>query len=352
MAFFHKAHRRCVVPRRIVMHRTPFPSLVKSLSRTLAVAGALLAVSATAPAQDFPGDRPIRIVVPYTAGGSSDFIARTVATTLAENMKASVVVENRPGGNTVIAADHVAKSEPDGRTLLLIGELTHSSITALNKQLPFDPVNDLAPITNAIESPLVVVVHPGVPAKTLQELVAYAKAHPGEVRYGSAGIGNTLHLGGEVFASVTGVKLTHVPYKGASQAVVDLVGGQIQAMFDLPQTPLPHIQSGKLRALAVTGASRLAMLPDVPTTAEAGVPAYRFATRVGFAAPGRTPQPILDRLHAEIVKVLAQPEVREAFEQRAMFVAASESPAAFRKSMLAEMERVRKVIRDAGIEPQ
>jgi len=330
----------------------PFPSLAKSLLGAMAAVGALLAVSAPAQGQDFPGDRPIRIVVPYTAGGSSDYIARTVATKLAENMKASVIVENRPGGNTVIAADHVAKSAPDGHTLMLIGELTHSSIAALNKQLPFDPVEDLAPITNAIESPLVVVVNPAVPAKTLQELVAYAKANPGEVRYGSAGIGNTLHLGGEVFASVTGTKLTHVPYKGASQAVVDLVGGQIQAMFDLPQTPLPHIQAGRLRALAVTGPARLSMLPDVPTTAEAGVPAYRFATRVGFAAPGRTPQPILERLHAEIVKVLAQPEIKAAFAERAMFVTPSESPAAFRKSMLAEMQRVKKVIRDAGIEPQ
>ncbi|ODS98359.1 MAG: hypothetical protein ABS56_05770 [Lautropia sp. SCN 69-89] len=327
-------------------------SLVTGLLRALVAIGVPLALLPAAHAQDFPGDRPIRIVVPYTAGGSSDFIARTVATKLAENMKASVIVENRPGGNTVIAADHVAKSAPDGHVLMLIGEFTHSSVAALNKQLPFDPVEDLAPVTNAIESPLVVVVNPAVPAKTLQELVAYAKAHPGEVRYGSAGIGNTLHLGGEVFASTTGTKLTHVPYKGASQAVVDLVGGQIQAMFDLPQTPLPHIQAGRLRALAVTGASRLAMLPDVPTTAEAGVPAYRFATRVGFAAPGRTPPPILERLHAEIVKVLAQPEVKEAFAQRAMFVAPSESPAAFRKSMLAEMQRVKKLIRDAGIEPQ
>ncbi len=145
----------------------PFPSLAKSLLGAMAAVGALLAVSAPAQGQDFPGDRPIRIVVPYTAGGSSDYIARTVATKLAENMKASVIVENRPGGNTVIAADHVAKSAPDGHTLLLIGELTHSSIAALNKQLPFDPVEDLAPITNAIESPLVVVVNPAVPAKTL-----------------------------------------------------------------------------------------------------------------------------------------------------------------------------------------
>jgi tripartite-type tricarboxylate transporter receptor subunit TctC len=246
----------------------------------------------------------------------------------------------------------VARSEPDGYTLMLIGELTHSSVAALTKQLPFHPMDDFAPITNAIASPLVVVVNPSVPAKTLRELIDYAKANPGKLNYGSAGVGNTLHLGGEVFSSVTGVKMNHVPYKGASQALIDLVGGNIQVMFDLPQTPLPQIQAGKLRALAVTGRERLEMLPDVPTTAEAGVPEYRFATRVGFAAPGGTPQPVLEKLHAEIVKILALPDVKQAFADRAMFVDPSESPAAFRKSMAAEMQRMAKLVKDAGIEPQ
>lgn len=310
----------------------------------LAVSGLIT----SAIAQSFPsGNRPIRLIVPYTAGGSSDFIARTVAARLAEQLGHSVVVENRPGGNTVIGAEHVAKSDPDGYTLMLIGELTHASVAALNKQLPFDPVEDFAPITNAIESPLVVVVHADLPVRTLQELIAYAKSKPGEVAYGSAGVGNTLHLGGEAFSAATGTRLNHVPYKGASQALIDLVGGNIQVMFDLPQTPLPHIQSGKLRALAVTGAQRLEMLPDMPTTAEAGVPAFRFATRVGFAAPGKTPAPVLARLHEEIVKALALPEVKQAFAERAMFVAPSESPAAFRRSMAAEMDRMAKLVEAA-----
>ncbi len=328
----------------------------KMLSRRQLLAGIAGLAAAALPvahAQEFPSDnRPIRLVVPYTAGGSTDFIARTIADKLSQNLKHSVVVDNRPGGNTIIAADYVAKTKPDGHTLMMIGELTHSSVAALNKQLPFDPIEDFAPITNAIVSPLVVVVNADLPVKTLQELIEYAKARPGQVSYGSAGVGNTLHLGGEVFASVTGTKLNHIPYKGASQALIDLVGGSIQVMFDLPQTPLPQIQAGKVRALAVTGAERLAMLPDVPTTAEAKVPEYRFATRSGIAAPGGTPAPILDRLHREIVKVLGMPEVKKAFAERALFVDPSESPAAFRKSMIAEMDRMAKVLKAAGIEPQ
>ena len=314
---------------------------------------AAAATSGLSLAQQFPsGSRPLKIVVPYTAGGSSDFIARTVAAKMAENLKHNVVVENRPGGNTIIAADYVAKAEPDGYTLMLIGELTHSSVAALSKKLPFDPIKDFAPITNAIASPLVVVINPSLPVKTLKEFIAYAKSKPGEIAYGSAGVGNTLHLGGEVFSSVTGVKMNHVPYKGASQAVVDLIGGNIQVMFDLPQTPLPQIQAGKLRALAVTGTERLDILPDVPTTAEAGVPEFGFQTRVGFAAPGGTPAPILATLHKEIVRVLALPDVKQAFAERAMFVDPSESPEAFRKSMAAEMDRMAKLIKAAGIEPQ
>jgi tripartite-type tricarboxylate transporter receptor subunit TctC len=330
--------------------------MTESSRRHLLTCVAGLAAAAALPAshaQEFPAsNRPIRVIVPYTAGGSTDFIARTVAGKLGEHLKHSVVVENRPGGNTIIAAEYVAKAKPDGYTLMMIGELTHSSVAALNKQLPFDPIEDFAPITNAIVSPLVVVVNADLPVKTLQELIEYAKARPGKVAYGSAGVGNTLHLGGEMFASVTGTKLNHIPYKGASQALIDLVGGSIQVMFDLPQTPLPQIEAGKVRALAVTGTERLAMLPDVPTTAEAGVPEYRFATRSGFAAPGGTPAPILDRLHQEIVKVLELPDVKKAFAERALFVDPSESPAAFRKSMVAEMDRMSKLLKAAGIEPQ
>jgi tripartite-type tricarboxylate transporter receptor subunit TctC len=328
-----------------------------NLTRRQVLAGVTgLAATAALPkahAQEFPvANRPIRVVVPYTAGGSTDFIARTVAEKLSGQLKHPVVVENRPGGNTIIAAEHVAKSPPDGHTLMTIGELTHASVAALNKQLPFDPIKDFTLISNVIVSPLVVVVNADLPIKTLKDLIEYAKARPGKVAYGSAGIGNTLHLGGEVFASVTGTKLNHIPYKGASQALIDLVGGNIQVMFDLPQTPLPQIKAGRVRALAVTGDKRFELLPDVPTAAQAGVPEYRFATRSGLAAPGGTPEAIINRLHGEIVKILAMPDVKEAFAEKALYVDPSESPAAFRKSMLTEMDRMAKVLKAAGVEPQ
>jgi tripartite-type tricarboxylate transporter receptor subunit TctC len=317
----------------------------------IAALGAVLLGSSVSHAQDFP-NKPIRIIVPYTAGGSSDYVARTVAAKLQENLKNPVVVENKPGGNAQIGCDYVAKSAPDGYTLLLAGLTTHAAAPALYKKLPYDTIKDFAPITNLIESPLVVVVHPDVRANTLREFVALAKANPGKLNYGSAGVGNTLHLAGEMFRMATGTDLVHVPYKGASQALGDLLGGRIQVMFDLPQTPLANIQAGKLRALAVTGSERLSLLPNVPTTAEAGVPAFTFGTWIGLVAPAGTPPAIINRLHAEIVKAATQPDVREAFAKMAMLVAPSESPEAFAKKIQAETERLAKVIRAAGIQPE
>jgi len=317
----------------------------------IAALGAVLLGSSVTHAQDFPG-KAIRIIVPYTAGGSSDYVARTVAARLQENLKSSVVVENKPGGNAQIGCDYVAKSAPDGYTLLLAGMTTHAAAPALYKKLPYDPIKDFMPITNVIESPLVVVVNPEVRANTLAEFVALAKANPGKLNYGSAGVGNTLHLAGEMFRMVSGTDLVHVPYKGASQALGDLLGDRIQVMFDLPQTPLANIQAGKLRALAVTGSERLSLLPNVPTTAEAGLPAFTFGTWIGLVAPAGTPPAIIKRLHAEIVKAATQADVREAFAKMAMLVATSESPDAFAKKIQAETDRLAKVIRAAGIQPE
>ncbi|HVR53953.1 MAG TPA: tripartite tricarboxylate transporter substrate binding protein [Pseudorhodoferax sp.] len=323
---------------------------MRKLALSLVAACTLAAVPFAASAQSYPdGTTPIRIVVPYAAGGSSDFMARLFAKKLSENMGHSFVVDNKPGGNTIIGADYVAKSKPDGYTLYLIGELTHGSLGSLNPKLPFDPAKDFAGVSNLIESPLVVSVPPQFPASNLKEFVAYAQAHPGQVNYGSAGTGNTLHLAAEQFSKVAKVQMNHVQYKGASQAVLDLLAGRIQVMFDLPQTPLPHIQGGALKALAVTAKTRLPMLPQVPTTAEAGFPAYTFTTRVGIAAPAGTPEPILNKLNAEIRKASQDPEVQQALEKQAMLVATSATPQEHQQRLAAGIKMVSELL--AGTKP-
>lgn len=321
--------------------------------RFIAVVFGLAGALANANADQFPDpNQPIKIVVPYTAGGSSDFVARTLATKLSLVMKHSVVVDNKPGGSTVVGGDFVARSKPDGHTLFLIGELTNGALPALNKNLPYDPTTAFAGISNLVESPLVIVVPADFPAKTLKDFVAYAKANPGKINYGSAGQGNTLHLAGAKFAGATGIDMTHVPYKGASQALIDLVGGRIQVMFDLPQTPLPQIKDGRLKALAVTSKRRLDFLPDVPTVAEAGFPNYEFTTRIGIAAPAKTPESVRARLETDIKKVLADPEVAKAFAEKAMYVSGTASPTAYDRDLRLAVDAVTKLLRDAGVQPQ
>lgn len=323
--------------------------LASLLSPLLLAAAALL--PAAAAAQSYP-TKPIRLVVPYTAGGSSDFVARQLAQKMSEGLGQVVVVENKPGAAGITGTDSVAKSAPDGYTLALIGMTTHAANPWLYKKLPYDPIADFAPVSAAIASPLVLVVHPDVPAKNVPELIAYAKANPGKLNYGSAGVGNTLHLAGESFKAATGVDIVHVPYKGASAALNDLLGGRIQMMIDLVQTPLGHIQSGRLRALGTTGSERVAMLPNVPTLAEQGLNGFQFATWIGVAAPAGTPKPIVARLHAEMVKALAVPEVREAFAKQGMQTTPSASPEAFAKQITAERERIGELVKRAGVQPE
>jgi tripartite-type tricarboxylate transporter receptor subunit TctC len=294
----------------------------------------------------------VRLVVPYTAGGSSDFVGRVMAAKLTDLLGQPVAVENKPGVAGIPGTEIVAKSPADGYTLALVGMTTHAANPALYKKLPYDPNKDFAPVSVAIVSPLVLVVHPSVPANTVQELIAYAKANPGKINYGSAGVGNTLHLAGELFKSRAGIDIVHVPYKGASAAINDLLGGRIQMMIDVVQTPLAHIQAGKLRALGTTGTKRIALLPDVPTIAEAGLPGFEFATWIGIAAPAGTPQPVVNRLHAEMGKALAMPDVREQFARQGMEVAPSASPEAFAQQMRTEQERIAALVKAAGIQPE
>jgi tripartite-type tricarboxylate transporter receptor subunit TctC len=325
--------------------------MVKILCRCLLSLAIVVFTVTGAFGQDYP-NQPIRIIVPYTAGGSSDYVGRTVGAKLQENLGRPVVVENRPGGNAVIGTELVAKARPDGYTLLVAGFSVLAANMAMYKNLPYDTLRDFAPITNVQDSQIVVAVNPKVPVNSIKELIAYAKANPGKLNYGSAGVGNTLHLAGEMFCLTTGVKMTHVPYKGASQALTDLLGGSIQLMFDLPQTPLANIQAGRLKALAVTGEKRLDVLPEVPTMAQAGVPEYNFATWTGLVAPANTPPAIVDRLFKEITKALNQPAVRDSFAKQAMVVKPNESPEAFRQFIKNEIDRIRKVVQAADIKPE
>lgn len=320
-------------------------------SCVIAMLGAVALHPSPAAAQSYP-NKPIRLVVPYTAGGSSDFVARQLAQKMSEGLGQTVAVDNRPGVAGITGTDIVAKSEPDGYTLALVGMTTHASNSALYKKLPYDPIKDFAPVSVAIVSPLVLVVHPDVPAKNVQELIAYAKANPGKVNFGSAGVGNTLHLAGELFKAQAGIDIVHVPYKGASAALNDLLGGRIQMMIDLVQTPLAHIQAGKLRTLGTTGTQRLALLPDVPTIAEQGLPGFQFATWIGIAAPAGTPKPIIDRLHAEMMKALAMPDLQAAFAKQGMQVAPSPSAEAFAQLMKTEQQRIGELVERAGIQPE
>ena len=327
-------------------------SLLALLASSAAlIASTTLLVAPDASAQAYP-TRTVRLVVPYTAGGSSDFVARTMAQKMSEGLGQTVAVDNRPGVAGIPGTEIVAKSAPDGYTLALVGMTTHAANPALYRSLPYDAQKDFAPVGNAVVSPLVLVVNPEVPAKNVQELIAFAKANPGKVNFGSAGVGNTLHLAGELFKQRAGIDIVHVPYKGASAALNDLLGGRVQMMIDLVQTPLAQIQAGKLRALGSTGTQRLALLPDVPTIAESGLPGFQFATWIGIAAPAGTPKPVVDRLHAEMAKALAMPDVKASFAKQGMEVAPSASPEAYGAHMRAEQERLAALIKSAGIQPE
>lgn len=271
-----------------------------------------LSAGQAAQAQDAQGYpvKPIRFLVGFAPGGFTDVMARAIAGKLAESWSQQVVVDNRPGASTTIAADLAAKAPPDGHTLLMMTD-NHVTNPGLFAKLPYDSERDFAPVTLAALAPFLLVVHPSLPAHSVKELVALAKARPGQLAYGSGGIGAPGHLSGELFSTLAGVKMVHVPYKGAAPALIDIQSGQIQVYFgNLPVT-LPHARAGKLRALGVTSARRAGVAPELPTVAEAGVPGFELTPWYGVMTRAGTPEPVLNKLNQEIVRILRTPEVRE-----------------------------------------
>jgi tripartite-type tricarboxylate transporter receptor subunit TctC len=277
--------------------------------RAWAAAAALAMAGAAAAAQAYP-DKPIRLIVPFPAGGTTDLLARTVGQRLTMAWGQPVVIENRPGAGATIGADVVAKARPDGYTLLMAA--VHHTIAAnYYKHLPYDLQKNLAPVSVVAIVPNVLVVRPDLPVSNVQELIAYAKANPGKLTYASNGAGTAHNLIGEQFKTMTGTDITHIPYKGSAPALTDLMGGRVTMMFDTVSSCLPYVKAGKLKALAVATGSRSSVLPDVPTLSEAGLKGFDIASWFGVMAPAGTPPAIVDKLSAEIDKILANPEVRK-----------------------------------------
>ena len=302
------------------------------------------AVSA-AQAQDYPS-RPVRVVVPFSPGGAVDGPMRVIAQELSKRLGQQVIVDNKPGAGATIGTDVVAKSPADGYTLLLASQTNAISAT-LYPKLPYDPIEDFTPISLIGREPGVLVVHPSLPVNTFQEFVAYVKERPGRVDYASSGNGSGQHLFVALLASMTGMKMNHVPYRGSGQATADLLGGQVQVSIPGTAGMVGHIKAGKLRALAVTGAKRSPQLPDIPTVMESGVPGYEAYVWMGLLAPKGTPAPIVDRLFRELTQVLASSEVKTYMASAGIEVVGS-TPGEFGAFFRAEKELWARVIRETG----
>ncbi|MCI3953190.1 MAG: LacI family transcriptional regulator [Burkholderiales bacterium] len=320
-----------------------------SSSPLSALAGALLLGAGILPAfaADFP-TKPVRLVIGFAPGGGTDTTARALSNKLSASLGQQVVVDNRPGHSGTIAADIVSKATPDGHTVLLgtIALVVNPSLTA---KMPFDTLKDLAPVTQAADSTNILVLHPSVPAKSVKELIALAKAKP--LNGGSSGIGGTGHLAVELFNLQAGTKIAHVAYKGGGPAMVDLLGGNIQLIFATAASSIGHIKAGKVRAIAVTTAKRSALVPDLPTVAEAGLPGYEANNWNGFFVPAKTPRPIVNRLNKEIAAALNAPDIKEFLFKQGLD-AAPNTPEQFAAYMKSEMAKWAKVIKAAGIKPQ
>jgi tripartite-type tricarboxylate transporter receptor subunit TctC len=314
------------------------------------LAAAVLATYAGAvPAQNYP-TKPVRIIVPFSPGGGNDIVARFIAQRMTEAFGQTAVVENRPGAGSTLGTDVVAKSPPDGYTLLV----THNAIAineTLYPKLPYDAERDFAQVILVGSTTNTLVVNPKVPARTTKELIALAKAKPGSLNYGSTGAGGTSHLAMEYFKLSTGTNLVHIPYKGTAPALTDLVGGQVQTMISALPGTMPFIQGKRLVALATTGAKRSAFLPDLPTLNESGVPGYVFDTWYGLHAPAKTPPDIIKKLNTTLTKALTTPSVKENLF-KAGIEADPGTPEQFRKFMISEIQKMGKIIKASGAKPE
>lgn len=312
--------------------------------RVCVLAGAL-AAAAPAATQDYP-KKPIELVVPFVAGGTTDNIARLMAQRFSESWGQPVVVNNRPGGGSTIGSHAVAKAAPDGYTLLV--NTISFAITAALQKLPYDPINDFAPITELASLPLVLVVHPSLPATNLEEFIALAKSKPGGWDFASSGTGTSPHLAAEMFKSAAGIDLVHVPYKGNADAMNALLGGHVKIYFALVPAALQHVKAGSLRALAVTTETRLPYLPDVPTIAERGFAGYEISSWQGAWAPAGTPKDVVAKINGELVRMLAVPEIRARIKREGADPVGS-TPDAFAQRVSSEIAKWSKVIKQAGI---
>ena len=311
------------------------------------ISGVLIAIVGPAAGQQAYPSKPVRFIVPYAAGSSLDVLARIVGPRLAEGLGQQVFVDNRGGGNTVIGSEALIRSAPDGHTIMIVAA-THVVVPSLLAKVPYDPIKDFAPVTSLTRNELALVLHPSVPSKTLREFIALAKSRPGQLNFGSPGTGTVTHLSIELFIMTAGLKMQLIQYNGAGPLTIELLGGHVEGSLQAPITIIPHINSGKMKALAITGTNRLAALPQVPTFAEAGLPGYAVKVWLGVLAPAGTPKTIIDRLSAEFGKFLPLPDFREKLALQGVepFVLGPEQFAALIK---ADFEMWAKVIKTANI---
>ena len=330
------------------MSRFSSPAALKRRAFVFATAAVAVSLAplVTQAQPAFP-TKPITIIVPFSAGGTTDILARVVGLYMGTDLGQPVVVDNRAGAGGNIGGQAAARATADGYTLFMGTVGTHAINQSLYKKMPFDPIKDFAPLSRVAMVPNLLVANPSQPYKNVKEMIAYAKAHPNKINFGSSGNGSSIHLSGELFKQMAGVDMQHVPYRGSAPAVSDLLGGQISVMFDNMPSAIPHVKGGKLRALAVTTAKRSPALPDVPTIAEAGVPGYEATSWFGLLAPAGTPAPIVAKLNASILKALADPEVKKKLAEQGA-EPFGEKPEQFAAFIQAETAKWGKVVKDSG----